>query len=134
MSTSALDKIKSRRKIQRKISEKLKITFLRNLWWKFPKFKNNPKWVKPKGNDSKLRLKLKGYPPVVQVGYRTSRDIRYLHPSGYKPVIVTNIRDLDNLNPSEHIIYLSSRLGGRKRVAIINEARSRGFKIANEVV
>ena len=127
----SLDKLAERRRIQRKISKKLRMEFLRHLWWKFPKFQNDLKWKKPKGKDNKMRLKLKGYPPVVQVGYRTPNDIRGLHPSGLTPVTVSNVKDLENLDPSKHIVYISGTVGLKKRFELIREAQRRGFRVAN---
>ncbi|MCD6323590.1 MAG: 50S ribosomal protein L32e [Desulfurococcales archaeon] len=118
-------------KIKELIRRKSRIRFYRNKWWKFPKFRNDPKWKKPKGNDNPMRLKLKGHPPVVSAGYRTPKIIRGLHPSGLKPVVVHSIKELSELNPAEHILYISSRVGGRKRAEIINKALDLGFKVAN---
>jgi large subunit ribosomal protein L32e len=113
------------------MNKKRKLRFLRNLWWKFPKFENNLKWQKPKGKDNPMRLRKKGYPPVVTVGYRTPRIIRGLHPAGLRPVIIHNPRELDELNPAEVVVYIGSDVGMRKREAILNKARELGFLVAN---
>ncbi len=118
-------------RIKELIKRKNKAQFYRNKWWKFPKFRRNPKWRKPKGNDNPMRLKLKGHPPLVSVGYRTPKAIRWLHPSGLKPVVIHNINEISGLNPAMHIIYISSAVGRRKRAEIINKALSLGFKVAN---
>ncbi len=105
--------------------------FLRTLWWKFPKFRNDPKWRKPKGNDNKMRLRLKGWPPIVEVGYRSPRLVRGLHPSGLQPVVVASKKEIDKLDPKMHIIYISSRVGQRKRTILVEYAKGKGFRIAN---
>jgi len=125
--------IREQRRLQEEIQGKQRIEFLRTLWWKFAKFKNNPRWVKPKGKDNKMRLKLKGYPPVVEVGYRTPEAIRGLHPSGLKPAVVHNAEELDRLDPRVHIVYIASTVGARKRRDILEKAASKGFRIANGV-
>lgn len=111
--------------------KKRKPVFLKHLWWKKPMFKNDPKWRRPKGIDNKMRLKLKGYPPLVEVGYRSPRVVRGIHPSGLKPVTVSSSKDLDRLDPRVHLLYLDSSMGLKKRLELVKIALERGFKIAN---
>ena len=132
MSKGKIDDIERLLELRKRLKAK-KPEFLRHLWWKKPKFKNDPKWRKPKGLDNKMRLKLKGYPPIVSVGYRSPRAVRGLHPSGFKPVVVHNVKELEFLDPSTHIVYIASNIGFRKRVQILEKAKSMGFRIANEV-
>ncbi len=120
-----------------KLREKLKSKrpdFYRHLWWKKPKFANDPKWRKPKGLDNKMRLKLKGYPPMVEIGYRGPAAVRGLHPTGLEPVTIYSLGELNGLDPSKHIIYIGASVGLRKRMVLEEEARKRGFKIANPMV
>jgi len=121
----------TKERIIRLIRLKKKPEFLRHLWWKFKKFQNNLKWKKPRGKDNPMRLKLKGYPPVVSVGYRTPKIIRGLHPTGLKPVVIHNIKELENLDPTKVIVYVASTISLKKRVEIIAKARELGFKVAN---
>lgn len=105
--------------------------FLRWLWWKFPKFENNLKWKKPKGKDNPVRLRLKGYPPLANVGYRIKSDLRFLHPSGLEPIVIHSVKELENLDPLRHIVYISSNLGLKKKLEIVERAKVKGLKIAN---
>ncbi|MEM1894225.1 MAG: 50S ribosomal protein L32e [Acidilobaceae archaeon] len=125
----SLEDIKQRRRIQRLIRGRRKPKFMRYLSWEFWKFERRDSWRKPKGKDSKMRLEIKGYPPRVKVGYRTRKEIRGLHPSGLKPVVIHSLRDLETLNPREHIVYIASSVGLRKRLELIKIAEDRGFKV-----
>lgn len=118
-------------KLRKKLKSK-KPEFLRTLWWKFPKFKNDPKWRKPKGLDNKMRLRLKGYPPIVEVGYRGPAAVRGLHPTGLEPVLVHNEKELEGLDPTKHIVIIASSVGLRKRLKILEKARQLGLRVANE--
>ncbi len=124
--------MKNDRKTLRERLLRKKPTFRRHLYHRFIKFQNQDSWRKPKGNDNKMRLKLKGYPPIVQVGYRNPRIIRGLHPSGLEPVVVRNEKMLEHLDPSKHIIILSGALGLRKKLLLASKAREMGYRIANE--
>jgi len=116
-------------RIRRKLAKK-RPAFIRSLWWKFKKF--DEVWRKPKGIDNKIRLKLKGYPPMPSAGYRGPAKVRGLHPSGLRPVVVSCTKDLEGLDPEVHIIYISSSVGRRKRGEIVRRARELRLKIANE--
>jgi len=128
-----LASIRERRRMQRRMRRERssRPVFLRYLSWKFWKFERREYWRKPKGIDSKMRLQLKGYPPIVKVGYRTPSDIRGLHPSGLEPVVVRNVRELEGLDPRRHIVYIASTVGLRKRLELARAAWERGFRVAN---
>ncbi len=117
-------------KVHKELSEDRPV-FLRWLWWKFPKFENDLKWKRPRGKDNKVRLKLKGYPPMASVGYRMPNDLRGLHPSGYEVAVVSSVKDLNGLDPKKHAVYIASTVGLRKKIELVREAINRGFKVLN---
>ena len=126
------EELKARRRIQKRIAKfRDKPVFRRYLSWRFWKFERREYWRKPKGNDSKMRLQIKGYPPIVKVGYRTPRDVRGLHPSGLEPVRVANAKELEKLNPKKHIVVIASQVGLRKKLELARIAREKGFRVAN---
>ncbi|MCE4628020.1 MAG: 50S ribosomal protein L32e [Desulfurococcales archaeon] len=132
MSEQVRRALRERRKLQRKLAKRRnKPEFRRYLSWRFWKFERREYWRKPKGNDSKMRLQIKGYPPIVKVGYGTEASLRHLHPSGLKPVIVHNAKELEGLDPKEHIVVIAGSVGLRKRLQIVEAARAKGFRIAN---
>ncbi|MDP8002648.1 MAG: 50S ribosomal protein L32e, partial [Caldisphaera sp.] len=97
--------------------------------WRFKRLQKG--WRKPKGIDAKMRLQRKGYPPIVKVGYKGNKFIRGLHPSGLIPVVVSSVKDLESLSSDVHIVYISSSVGIRKRLTLLEAAKKRNLKIAN---
>jgi large subunit ribosomal protein L32e len=65
------------------------------------------------------------------MGYRGPKKVRGLHPSGYEEVRVVNINDIEGLNNKKHALKISSKLGVKKRIALIDYVQSRGFKVLN---
>lgn len=103
--------------------------FRRQESWRYKRLKEN--WRKPKGLDNKMRKKVKGWPPSPNVGYRTQKMIRGLHPSGFKEVRVFNIEDLDKIDPKTEAIRIAHTVGARKRIEIVNRAKEMEIHILN---
>ncbi|RLG91076.1 MAG: 50S ribosomal protein L32e [Candidatus Hecatellales archaeon] len=103
--------------------------FIRQESWRYKRLETG--WRKPKGIDSKMRLKRKGYPVSPTVGYRTPRDIRGIHPSGFTEVLVYRVEDLKGLNPEIHAVRIAHQVGLRKRMEIEEAAKRFGLKILN---
>lgn len=88
-------------------------------------------WRKPRGIDSKQRMQWKSAGAVPKIGYRTAREWRGLHPSGYREVEVRNVSDLKKIDSSKEAARIYAGVGGRKRKDILNEASERGIKVLN---
>lgn len=103
--------------------------FVRQESWRFKRLKKS--WRKPRGIDSKMRMKVKGWPPTVNVGYRGPKAVRGLHPSGYKDILVHNVKEVKEINPETEAIRIAHAVGKRKRGKILVEARKRDIKVLN---
>ena len=103
--------------------------FIRQESWRYKRLETG--WRRPKGLDSKMRLKKKGYNPLPNVGYRTPKAFRGIHPSGYIEVLVHNLKELENLNPKTHAIRVAHTVGKRKRIEIEKVAKEKGITILN---
>jgi large subunit ribosomal protein L32e len=97
--------------------------------WRYKRVSDS--WRKARGIDSNTRKKKKSGIKSPTVGYRNPRKVRGLHPSGYEEVRVTTVQDLKSLNKNKHAIKISSKLGSKKRIALIDYCQRRGFKILN---
>ncbi|MCX8176590.1 MAG: 50S ribosomal protein L32e [Candidatus Bathyarchaeota archaeon] len=120
-----------RKKVLRKILKlKRKIPrFVRQESWRYKRLETG--WRRPKGLDSKMRLKRKGYNPLPSIGHRTPKAFRGIHPSGYIEVLVHNPAELENLDPKIHAIRVAHVVGRRKRLEIEKVATEKGITILN---
>ena len=103
--------------------------FIRAESWRFSRFSLS--WRKPRGLDNKIRRKIKGWPPGVSVGYKGPKIARFLHPSGYREVMVFNVQTLSTIDPNTQAARIAHTVGKRKRGLIIAEAKKLCIKILN---
>src|SRR4030043_184110 len=113
----------------RKRAKAKKPEFARPESWRYLKLKEN--WRRPRGLDNKMRRKIKGWPPTVSVGYKGPKLARGLHPSGYRDVLVHNVKELSAVDPKTQAARIARTVGKRKRAQIIAEARERKVVVLN---
>jgi len=100
--------------------------FLRQEWYKRKRLQG-AKWRKPRGMHSKMRQHYAYRRNVVSIGYGSPKGARYLHPSGFKEVMVHNVKDLARINPEIEAARVAHQVGMKKRLAI--EAKADELKI-----
>jgi large subunit ribosomal protein L32e len=103
--------------------------FKRQESWRYKRVEKS--WRKPRGLDSKMRKKVKGWPKSVNVGYRGPKKLRGLHPSGYAEVLIRTVDDVNKVDPKTQAIRIAHTVGAKKRIEISARATERGIHILN---
>src|SRR3989338_4546369 len=88
-------------------------------------------WRRPKCINSKILEKRKGKLQMPTVGYRGPLSTRYLHPSGFREIIVNNVGDLNKVDSAKEAVRISATVGRRKKEAISKKAGELKLKILN---
>ncbi len=114
---------------KKRILNQRKPKFQRPESWRYKRLDTG--WRRSKGIDSMIRKREKGQPAMPRIGYRSSKKLRGLHPSGMQEVLVYNIKDMDGLHPKIHAVRIAHRVGDRKRLAIIERADDLGLHVLN---
>lgn len=103
--------------------------FRRQEWSRYKKL--GEKWRKPRGKDSKMRVGSRGKPAAVSIGYRSPKETRGIHPSGFAEVLVYRPQDLGGIDTNRHVARIASSVGKRKREKIIVKAKELGIRVLN---
>ena len=125
LSKETIDALKKRAEIDGRRPE-----FLRQEWHTRKRLQG-VKWRKPQGDHSKARQHYGYRRNVVSIGYGSPRGARYLHPSGFKEVLVHNVNDLVKIKPETEAARVAHQVGMRKRLAIEAKADELKIRILN---
>ena len=86
-------------------------------------------WRRPKGLQSKMRLKKRGYARNVSDGWGSPRAVEGLTRAGLRPIHIATIAQIDKLNPKTDCAIFVSTLGGKKREQLLLRAKERGVAV-----
>lgn len=103
--------------------------FIRQESWRYKRIKRS--WRRPKGIDNKIRKKEKGNITSPNIGYRSPKRVRYLHPSGFEEVVIHNLAELERANPRTQVIKIAHTIGRRKRITLQDRADELNLLILN---
>lgn len=121
--------VKARALALRKRLKSKKPRFRRQESWRYKRV--SEVWRKPRGMDSKMRKKKKGWPKSVEIGYRGPKAARGLHPSGYIEVLIHTVDDVEKVNPKTQAIRIAHTVGARKRIEITARAGEMDIHVLN---
>jgi len=86
-------------------------------------------WRRPRGIDNKQREKYNYMGKLPSIGYGNPKEIRHLHPSGLKEVIVENVSMLAGLK--NVVVRIAGGVGARKAADIAKAAKAAGLRLLN---
>jgi large subunit ribosomal protein L32e len=89
------------------------------------------KWRAPKGIHSQLRKHKKEAGNIPKSGYGSPKSVKGLHPSGFKEIIIYNIKDIEKINPEKQACRIASNVGKKKRIEIMKKASELKIKVLN---
>jgi large subunit ribosomal protein L32e len=85
------------------------------------KRKKKQVWRRAKGRHNKVRLKRKGYPIKVMVGFKQSKKA--------KPIFVSNMKELEKVKSGSTIIL--GKVGKKKKIEMLKFAKDKKINVAN---
>ena len=83
-------------------------------------------WRRPKGMESRVRMKFNGTILMPNIGYGSNKKTRHLLPNGYLKFTVSNVAELELLmmHNKQYAAEIAHNVSGRKRQEIIERAVS----------
>jgi len=115
--------------VKRTKEKNKKPKFRRQESWRQKRIREN--WRRPRGLDSKMRKRVKGWPSSPRSGHRGPKVARSLHPSGFREVRVFNVDDLGHVDPQFEAIRVAHTVSVRKKTEIVNRAKEMGIHVLN---
>ncbi|MDO8633947.1 MAG: eL32 family ribosomal protein [archaeon] len=85
------------------------------------------KWRHPQGIDISLKKEDGALP---KTGYRTPKEIRFLHPSGFEEAYVRNTSELAGIKKGA-VVRISGTVGKKNRKTIVVAAKELGIRVLN---
>merc|ERR1712138_90020 len=114
-----------------KIVKKRMKKFIRHQSDRYDKLK--PNWRKPKGIDNRVRRRFKGQYLMPSIGYGSAAATKHMLPSGFRKVLVNNVRELEVLmmQNRSYCAKIAHGVSSRKRKAIVERANQLSIRVTN---
>ena len=105
-------------------------SFRRTEWFRYKRLSRSG-WRAPHGMDNKQRRNYKYRGSLVRIGHGKVAAARFLHPSGFREVMVHNLADLEAVDPETEAARVGATVGARKREHIYARADELGVRVLN---
>lgn len=87
------------------------------------------RWRRPRGTHNKKRMKFQWTGASPRIGYRNAAEMRDIHPSGLREMLVNNPAELEGL--AGVVLRIASGVGGKKRALIEGKAKALKLRVVN---
>merc|ERR1712141_856283 len=117
----------SRPKIVKKRTKK----FIRHQSDRYDKVKRN--WRKPKGIDNRVRRKFKGMYLMPNIGYGSAKETRHMLPTGFRKVLVHNVKELEVLmkQNKKFCAEIAHGVSSNNRKTLVERAQQLCIRVTN---
>lgn len=88
------------------------------------------RWRKPRGIDSKKRIRQASEGACPRIGYKNAPEARFMHPSGMKEIMIHNVNEITE-GLKNVVLRIAGSVGGRKRMEIQKKAESMKLRVLN---
>merc|ERR1719483_1481240 len=90
-------------------------------------------WRRPKGIDNRVRRKFKGMYKMPNIGYGSSAVTRHMMPTGFKKVLIHNIKELEGLMMSNktYCAEIARGVSAKNRKTLIERAAQLAIRVTN---
>ena len=89
-------------------------------------------WRKPRGRQSKIRIRQAGKIRMPAIGWGARVEMRGFHPSGMREVIVRTPKDLSSVDAKTQAVKIAHTVGMKKRGEIVKKAQEMKLKVLNQ--
>jgi large subunit ribosomal protein L32e len=86
-------------------------------------------WKRPRGVDSKKRMKRKGFGSEPNIGWGSPKDDRGKHPLGSYEVLVRNLEELRGAKG--RLVRIAAGVGKRKKALLLQKAAELKLTVLN---
>eukprot|EP00088_Acartia_fossae_P071369 TRINITY_DN977_c0_g1_i1.p1 TRINITY_DN977_c0_g1~~TRINITY_DN977_c0_g1_i1.p1 ORF type:complete len:135 (-),score=51.98 TRINITY_DN977_c0_g1_i1:149-553(-) len=114
-----------------KILKKRTKRFIRHQSDRYIKLKTN--WRKPKGIDNRVRRKFRGMYKMPGIGYGSAKKTRHMLPTGFRKVLVHNLKELEVLmmQNKKYCAEIAHGVSAKNRKALVERAQQLAIRITN---
>merc|ERR1712055_825859 len=105
--------------------------FIRHQSDRYDKVKQS--WRKPKGIDNRVRRKFKGMYLMPNIGYGSSKTTRHMMPSGFRKVLIHNVKELEVLmmQNKKYCAEIAHGVSAKNRKVLVERSAQLAIRITN---